>query len=350
MILFLSKYPHTDSEFRDGFFQRVVSIDSFFLDEKRVYLETRLLKNFKKKVYVENDKIEYSCNIIFHLFFIISLFKKAKFIYIQSIFNVMFSFWLVKLIKNKYVLDLHGVVPEELELQRMKYKAKYFHWIESIIFSKLNVCIAVSQKLANHYKEKFVKTKAKFIVYTILPKNVDGNSFIKNIDSSDVLKVIYSGNVQKWQNIDLMMNIIKENITDKIEYIILTGELERMKMKAEEYKLVGKNIKILSVKPSELLNYYNEANYGFILRDDIVVNNVSCPTKLVEYLNYGIIPIVLSEKIGDFKELGYEYLPYQKFNENLIVMKSKKNVEIIKYLKQKNNFDVKKELFTIFNK
>ena len=33
MILFLSKYPVLDEEFRDGFYQRVENIDNFFHDD-----------------------------------------------------------------------------------------------------------------------------------------------------------------------------------------------------------------------------------------------------------------------------------------------------------------------------
>ena len=53
---------------------------------------------------------------------------------------------------------------------------------------------------------------------------------------------------------------------------------------------------------------YQESHYGFILREDIVVNHVACPTKLIEYLAMGVIPIVDCEKIGDFSEMGMRYV------------------------------------------
>ena len=63
---------------------------------------------------------------------------------------------------------------------------------------------------------------------------------------------------------------------------------------------------------------------------------------MVEYLNYGIIPIVLSEKIGDFKELGYEYLNLNKFNDNIVGRKSFKNAEVINLIYKKNDKDLRK--------
>ena len=54
---------------------------------------------------------------------------------------------------------------------------------------------------------------------------------------------------------------------------------------------------------------YPRCSYGFVLRDDIAVNNVACPTKLIEYLQYGIVPILHTERIGDFAALGMQYVP-----------------------------------------
>jgi glycosyltransferase involved in cell wall biosynthesis len=63
----------------------------------------------------------------------------------------------------------------------------------------------------------------------------------------------------------------------------------------------------------ELLRLYPECHYGFILREDIIVNRVACPTKLVEYIAMGIIPIVDCEDIGDFKSLGMQFVRLRDF-------------------------------------
>jgi hypothetical protein len=53
---------------------------------------------------------------------------------------------------------------------------------------------------------------------------------------------------------------------------------------------------------------YSECHYGLILRQDDPVNHVACPTKLIEYLAYGVVPVVDSPRIGDFLELGMRYV------------------------------------------
>ena len=349
MILFLSKYPQTDKEFRDGFFQRVVNIDSFYKEDKRVYLDVQLFRNFKKKTIDSGkDRIEYSCNLFLHLFFIISIYKKSNLVYIQSLHNALYNFLFIKFIDNKYVLDLHGVVPEELSLQGLNMKSKLFALIETIIFAKLDICIAVTNRLAKHYCLKYPKAKAKYITYAILPNNLESIGTIET--DSKIVNVIYSGNTQAWQNVDLMLKTISQNISDNIHYTILTGELDIMKSLLVKSKLDNLvSINVLSVQPSQLSEYYQKANYGFILRDDITVNNVACPTKLVEYLTYGIIPIVLSDKIGDFKELGYEYISVQDFSVDLPILKSKINQKLVENFRIINSLNLKDRIYYLLN-
>lgn len=50
----------------------------------------------------------------------------------------------------------------------------------------------------------------------------------------------------------------------------------------------------------------------------MIVNKVACPTKLIEYLEHGIIPIVLQPEIGDFNKMGYRYILNDDFLEGKI--------------------------------
>src|SRR5690606_13514204 len=147
-----------------------------------------------------------------------------------------------------------------------------------------------------------------------------------------VLRVVYSGNLQSWQNIDLMIQVMKSNLDDRIQYDILTGEPEELKRRLQAEGIAMDRICVQTVAPSALGDYYRAAHYGFVLRDDMVVNRVACPTKLVEYLYYGIIPIVSCANIGDFETLGYEYLPYEAFSTRVAARKSAINREVAREL------------------
>lgn len=345
MILFLSRYPQTDTEFRDGFFQRVASIDQFFLDDERVYLCISPFKNWKKKISKNGLRVEISCNFFMHFFLIISLFNKASLVYIQSIYNALYAIFFICIFKKYYVLDLHGVVPEELEMQNKKLHTFIFSKIEKILFKKVNVCVAVTNKMVKHYELKYSNSNCFYIVYAILP------SHLKNIhydfNENESVEIIYSGNMQSWQNIDLMLDAIKLNLGRKINFTILTGELENFTKLLEKYQIDKDSITMRSVKPNELARYYKKSNYGFILRDDILVNTVACPTKIIEYLSFGIIPIVLSPKIGDFEDLGYEYISINQLHDNLEIKKSLKNIEVSKNIFENNNYDFKRKIINL---
>lgn len=253
------------------------------------------------------------------------------------------------MMRKKYVLDLHGVVPEELEMQNQVIKSKIYNLMERMIHNRIDICIAVTKKLAHHYTKKYPLSKTKYIIYSILPNNIENTPIdILELSKNKKLNVIYSGNTQPWQNIDLMLRKIKETNSDKIIYTILTGELKKMNDLLLTYNLQHReNIKVFSVEPSELSSFYKECSYGFILRDDVIINNVACPTKLIEYLNYGIIPIVLSDNIGDFKELGYESIDINDFNGNLPNRKSSINRNIIGRMIVENNIDLKSVIYSI---
>lgn len=73
------------------------------------------------------------------------------------------------------------------------------------------------------------------------------------------------------------------------------------------------HVSIKTVSSDQVAEYYKRAHLGFVLRDDVLVNRVACPTKLIEYLGSGVVPIIVSSKIGDFRELGYQYVTYNRF-------------------------------------
>ncbi|MEN5058244.1 hypothetical protein [Sphingobacterium kitahiroshimense] len=342
MVLFLAAYPKKEN-LKDGMIQRIASVDRCFSDVPRVYLSFSTIRAFKRFHKKEGDLIDiYRCHVIFDFFFIISLISKSTKIYIHSLYNVIYSLFYLFFFDKKYIFDAHGVVPEELEMEGRKFSSMIYTKCESFIFSrkKLTV-ICVTDAMINHFKAKYIHTNAKFVRYSIFPENLyneQGDQDISNVQNTDKLvNIVYSGNTQKWQNIELMLKIIAENLSySNYNFLILTGEQSKMQSLVDRYIPSGHHIEVKSVEPEQLFHIYKKSHYGFVLRDDILVNNVACPTKLIEYLYYGITPIILSDNIGDFKKYGYESV--QCFNiKGLKSKKSIKNNGIIKMLMSEND-------------
>ena len=103
----------------------------------------------------------------------------------------------------------------------------------------------------------------------------------KNIDK---IEIIYNGNTQGWQNVDLILDVITNNQTQTIYYTILKGDKEIFEFKIKEKNITPESITVESRHPSDLWKDYIIADYAFIPRNDNIINNVANPTKLIEYL------------------------------------------------------------------
>ena len=267
------------------------------------------------------------------------LLLKADYIYVHSIY---LSQYILPFYKTKQVItDLHGVVPEEVLELGSNFKSWYYNKIEKFVVKNSTMLITVSKNMSDHLIKKYHKIKANIISLPIIKgKPSFLNKQFKKVKNFKP-KVIYSGGIQLWQNIDLMLSSIKKTI-NKYDFQILTGNPEIMQEKANKE---GLKIKINSVNTNELIKYYKNAHFGFILRDDNILNRVAFPTKLIEYITNGIVPIVLKTEIGDFKRFGYKYITLQDFLEKKI-----DNLEKEYSSKQKNNFNVLLQLCELYNR
>lgn len=199
--------------------------------------------------------------------------------------------------------DIHGATPEEMEYfgrGRGWVNEKLIHWFNSVErdtvrnFDKL---IVVSENMVSHLEEKVrVVLGNKAEVVPIFP---DG-SFFKPIDKELCRKhfgltgrvvFLYSGGMQKYQCIDETIEwfrLIKMEMPESY-LLIFTPDVEAAKLKVEG--ILGQSpldVAILSVEKERLSDYISAADFGFVLREDEVLNTVSSPTKAVEYLSRGV--------------------------------------------------------------
>lgn len=336
-ILIFGEYP-TEKNIKDGMIQRIKAIDDELGDYYRIYVTISCQRLGKKEVHANPSVVVYSLNLFIHYIFVLSLLRKVDAIYFHSILNYKYAILYPLSWVKKRFLDFHGAVPEEYQfLGGKRIKCKIINWLERRAIKECNRLICVSYNMRSHFLEKYPFSKGKyFIIKPIVPINslnekvFSEEAFKKEKGISDnATIIIYSGNLQTWQNFDLMVDLIKATETKKYVYIILTGERQNALKKICEKGCNMKNIIIDSVQPQDLYKYYSIAHYGFLLRDDHVLNKVAAPTKLVEYLYYGIIPILKYKDIGDQEYYHYEYVSYDLNDmKNLLPRKSSFNKDV----------------------
>lgn len=343
-MLFVSKYPSNEN-MRDGMIQRIKSVDTEFFECDRIYLQISFLHYLKKVYFRPKDNIQvYKVNIFIHFYLIYKLLCANTNIYVHSIYNFT-KLLLFNLAHKQLTLDVHGSVPEELMFLGKKYESRMFSFVEKKAFQMAKNIIFVSEEMKDFYQNKYPFISGRnMVLKPIYSSNVlhesdeDKKTKLRRelqIEDDDIV-FVYAGRLQKWQNIDLMLTTINENKNKKYVYLLLSGDAEEMKALAgirldKEVRYI-----VRSVDPVELNTYYSISNYGFILRDENVLNRVAAPTKMIEYLYFGIIPIVKYERIGDSLRYGYKHLSYIENLSNLQQCKSLENIEIAKKMLNKN--------------
>ena len=346
-ILFFATYPIGD-KIIDGMAQRIHSIDEEFDRWHRTYIEIGLKTFIKKEHEVLDDgRIDiYRVNLFLHVIFLYHIIKKHSHIYIHSLHNY-FKLYFFSLRHHNVTLDIHGTVPEEMAFAGSRFFSSLLSFSEKKLFQTASNFICVSEEMKDYYIEKYPFCSTKnFIIKPIFSQNSfsevqpEKQLALKNelgIQEDDVV-FIYSGNTQRWQNVELtIQSMIKYSVPNHF-HILLTGDIKGVKkmMEAMSPEKTFRYI-IRSVAPTELGIFYSIAHYGYILRDEHVLNREAAPTKLIEYLYYGIIPIVKYERIGDSFRLGYEHVNYQDDLSLLTQRKSDKNKEIALVLSSRNS-------------
>lgn len=305
MIVFFNEHPSEMNQ-ADGFTQRVQAIDSLFEDSPRVYVRQITWKKWIKKVLgrAKYKDIKMDNVTIVHLHPVLSYFQikkinsAAKVYYFHSIYSVERHEDFLKQKNVLYVLDIHGVVPEERQMLEMDDSEQYSA-LEKRVVPCFDRYISVTDTMAQHYISKYGLDRKRVITLPIFERF---EPLSRDDRLNEKTSIIYAGGAQKWQNVSLMCQAATM-LSLRFDFLFLTADEEEFsKCLSDE---IEENVQILQVDKKELSKYYSKSDLGLVLRDEHIVNRVACPTKIIEYLYFGVIPIVIQPHIGDFNQLGY---------------------------------------------
>jgi hypothetical protein len=301
MILFIANYPDKSGE-KDGMAQRVIAIDGYFAQRERIYLGIRFFGNLRLRTFQPAEKLRvYKVNFFLHSLLILYLGCKARGIYVHSVHNGFRALPYYILRYKNIFTDMHGVFPEELDYYGKKTASWLYGIVEKITVRGSRATIVVSNAMGKHLCKKYGNLRCRMYIIPIFDDVTIEEARAGR--RQGMPSFIYSGGAQKWQNLDLMMESVKK-VHRLCSVTILTPEIEIFRQKLQEHGL-ARTVQVLSVPKHGVYDYYCRSDLGYILRDNSIVNRAACPTKLVEYLACGVIPIVLQPEIGDFADMGY---------------------------------------------
>ncbi|PKF32911.1 hypothetical protein [Acinetobacter proteolyticus] len=220
--------------------------------------------------------------------------------YILTIEAKQFFLAKIKFPKAKIINWFQGVVAEEAYMLTKSIARKYvWHFYEwfTLRFSFFN--IVVSKKMLEYFEKKYkVLVESESFIMPCFNKKYSENVWEKKTNSASF---VYAGSLAAWQCIDEMLNIyshIEKNIENS-KITLLTKELDKGLELVSKYNLKNYDIKYVPLEEleDELIQY----KYGFLIREDHIVNQVATPTKMNSYLAAGIIPIY-SNVVDDFNK------------------------------------------------
>ena len=315
-IVFFGGYCYPERQ-SDGYFQRIHIVDRLFTDRWRVYVESDELRGRnvwfdrpEPKVLVLRIIGGSKRRWLVRLLALLAVVRCRK-IYYHSVLRMHDNrFGLLLHVPGlSKAVDIHGVVPEEFRMHNDYFSAVLYEQEERIAVANAAMVIVVTEAMKQYLEQKFRGAlKAMMVSFPMFPSVSPTVAPRPYVDGKPV--VVYAGGLHKWQQVPKMIDAIIKS-ADRCSHRFYCPEPHLVKDMLPPALL---EIVTIDSKPhSELIHLYSECHYGFILREDVIVNRVACPTKLVEYLAMGIVPIVDCENIGDFKSLGMQFIRLEEF-------------------------------------
>lgn len=302
-----------DDKPREGYHQRVATVDAYLSAHNRVYVKNNPSIGAVQNIRVLGDGCleveigdQYSTSII-------DLFRRAAVVYSHSILPLAHPQIrnLANLRGGKFVVDLHGVVPEETEFMGDEGNADVLGQLESWAMLECDARIFVTQRMSAHFRNKYPWSEGLDIVCPIFPEIRKSEVGRRQCNGT----VVYAGGAQAWQMVDRIVEAVQASLSVYTTKI-LTHEPEKFQQKflARGCPIDNMRLSIYAARPSEVRAVYSESSYGILCRETHILNRVACPTKLIEYLSFGLLPIMGTPEVGDFVDLGMQYAPMEAFS------------------------------------
>ena len=308
MICVVATFP-SEQTLKEGMIQRVAHIDRLMAAVPRDYLDISFRRFLRRQVRTEGLATVHCLNFFAHFFVIRRMLRAARTVYVHSAFNAlrMMPFGT----RAQVIFDAHGVVPEECVQQGQAGYARLLTLAERFILRRCDVLVCVTRSMLAHFRQKHGPRPGRTeLILPILPHLGDGSTAAQALQAArDADAVVYAGGMQAWQNVDRMVDAAARQ--PRLRYTFLSADADGF---AARLRAAGvREFTCKAVPPQQVKDYYLAHAYGFVLREDNLVNRVACPTKLVEYLYWGVLPVVITPRIGDFDAHAMHAVTLEQF-------------------------------------
>lgn len=295
---------------REGWMARIASVDGIFTGIRRLYVNPLRAAGRGPLRYLSPEVAEISLALDDkdNLFTLENFVVNSNLVYVHT--THLARFMLPWLSSGKVVVDIHGAAPEEEVMQGNLLEARALGQAEEAMLSNARAVVVVSEAMSLHFGQKYPDLNPVKLVLPALGDSWVDDPRRKRRKSELPVKVIYSGGIQPWQNLDDMLMLARDTQAFAA-FTFLSDESRRIELRAQS--VARCSVQCLTVAREHLAAAYQLGDFGLLLRDESPVNRVSTPTKLFEYLTHGLIPIVRFPHIGDYVANNYLYVTEENF-------------------------------------
>jgi hypothetical protein len=212
--------------------------------------------------------------------------------------------------RARVFVDVHGIAPEEESLYGNAANAAFFEEVEREVWRRATGVVTVTGAMHDHLARKHGPRAGLAFVLPVFEGGDVGAASTPRANA-EAPTVLYAGGAQRWQCVDEMIDLAA-TVGDRARWVFLSHEPHEFTSRLAA-RGIADLAEVRSVGKAELGPHYLRADYGLVIRDPIAVNRVSCPTKLIEYLKYGVVPVVKFAELGDFADLGYRAVTVEDF-------------------------------------
>jgi hypothetical protein len=276
-----------------------------FVSIRFYFSEKRKIKKYYNRVLVIPIflRLKYWSLYRFILLFLI---YNDKFVICRGIFSANLAL-ISKREKCKIIYDGRGAISAEQNEYGVYNNSgleNKIHTLEKRAVLESDYRISVSNKLLNYWYGEF-NYKSKD--HVVIPSSCSNNYNNKVLDREDLnisensILVVFSGSISKWHSYSKMISdftkILNKNPRVNLLFLSkLNSHIAIIKNKFPE------RVFVFWVDPKDVFSYLNIADYGYVVREDSITNQVSSPVKIAEYLSCGL-KILISKNIGDYSEM-----------------------------------------------
>lgn len=268
--------------------------------------ENIFIKNQFFKVIILKKRIHF-INILYLIFYVFTKRNEFDIVHCRS-YPPMFAGVFAKLFLNKkLIFDPRGVFSHELSYFEKRYiLSAFFKFCEKWFCYFSNRIVLVSNKFKEYVLSEYDVDEGKMIVIPTFSNKIEPSSntlfsLKKDVFSDDdILLFAYSGSPEKWQMIDSVFKFFKitSSIIPKARFIIFSKSTEEFHKLIIENSMEPEIIKTISLKPDQLNFHLFQCDFGVLFRENHIINRVSSPIKVRDYLLSGL-PVIISDNIGD---------------------------------------------------